>query len=98
MIMIWDLPHLVIEHPFRKFAGELLLGHKVEGFFHVGHFLWSHFYPMFTQDCDRDITRITVENCKAYRVVEFSIPLSVMGKLTEITTPLGHRRPSFGPD
>jgi hypothetical protein len=97
MVVVWDLPHLVIKDPFGEFSGELLLSNQVERLFHVRYFFYGYLDAMLTKHHDGNVTRVTVKNGEAERMVELSIPLGIMGKLAQVTQTVGHSASSFRP-
>jgi hypothetical protein len=98
MIVVRNLPHLVVEDPLGKLAGEFLLSHEIEGLFHIGNLFRCHIDPMLAKDCDRHVTRVTVKNSKTEGVMKFGIPLRVTSELAQVARTVGHRAFSFKSD
>jgi len=88
--MVRNLAHLMIEDPLGKLAGEFLLGHQVEGFFHIGDFFRRHRDSMLAEHHDRHVARVTVKNGEAEGMMELGVPLRIVSKLTQVTRTVGH--------
>ena len=49
MIMVRNLSHLVVEHPFGEFPGIFLFRDQRQRFFHISHFFWSDLNAVLTE-------------------------------------------------
>lgn len=96
--MIGNLSHVVIEHPLGIFPLKLLVGDHGERLFHIHDFFRCDLDAVCAQDHHRHIARVAVENREAHRMVELGVPLSIAGKLAEITGTVSHGISPFGPD
>jgi hypothetical protein len=95
MIMVRNLSHLMVEHPFRKFPGIFLFRDQRQRFFHIGHFFWSNPNAVLTEHGDWHITRIAVKNGEAKRVMKLRVPLGITSQDAEVTGTVGHENPSL---
>jgi hypothetical protein len=95
MIMVRNLSHLVVEHPFGEFPCILLFCDQRQRFFHVGDFFGGDVHSVFSEHRNRDIARITIENGEAKRMMKLHIPLSITSQDAEVTGTVSHETPSL---